>query len=138
MKTALAAAAFALLAFTAAPARADDDITYDEVVDCAAYTNILGQFMLAGDTVTDENKATAAMMQKRAAALLTYAMTVFDKEQGVVMGDFKTHSDSLTTDLAASANTSDGIQGWIKSRAERCIPMGEGAAAAIDEITKKK
>lgn len=138
MKTVLAAAT-ALLAFTAVPARAaDDDITYDEVVDCAAYTNIMGQFMLAGDSVTDEHKATAATLQKRAAALLAYAMTVFGKEQDATLADFKTHNDSLMSGIAESAKTPDGLENWMKSSGERCIPMGEAAAEAIDQLAGKK
>jgi len=125
-------AAIAAIAALALPsvASAEDALTYDALVQCAAFNKVVGEVMGSG---ANADKTKAETFSNQSVALMTIAAVGSKKTAEVVFADTNKQSESVMSAMLDKAGGSD----YIKSNYEKCNVMGQ-AAVSIVEDTKNK
>lgn len=121
------AGAIALAALTIpAATRADDGITYEDLVHCAATSLVVAQVL---DTKDGQNKETVDTMNSQAAALMTFASLLSKKDTDTVFADTQHVEKSIVTILSDDTTSST----FIKEEIPRCKTLGQAAVEVINE-----
>jgi hypothetical protein len=126
-----AIAAISVLAMPTA-ASAEDALTYESLVQCAAFNKVVGTVMGSGADA-DKNKATVDTFNNQSVALMTIAAVGSKKTAEVVFADMNKQSESVMSAMLDKTSGSD----YIKTNFEKCKVMGQ-AAVSIVEDTKNK
>lgn len=124
-----AIAAVAALAMPAA-ASAEDQLTYENLVHCAAFNKVIGDVMGSG---ADADKTKAKTYSNQSVALMTIAAVGAKKTAEVVFTDTNKQSESVMSAMLDKGSGSD----YIKTNYEKCNVMGQAAVAIVEETKTK-
>lgn len=116
-------AAFAALGLPGA-ASADDALTYQDIVHCAA-TNVVVASILSADGGDKRNKADIALARKQATALMTIAQQGSKKKIDVIYADVTSESDGITASLGDKAKE----DAFYATDVPKCSHLGDAAIA---------
>lgn len=123
-----AAAALGVLAM-AVPAAAEDEITYDELTNCAAFVLLEAQ-AYDRDDASKEDKAQSDLYFQQAGALTVAASIIGKKDSKVVAEEVKARHSKMLDSLG-----DDGyIDKLVSENKDNCNALG---AAALEVITEK-
>lgn len=129
-----AAAALLAMALPTASTAADDDLSYEKLTHCAAFTMLLSQTMSTGDGKDKpENKASAETFTNRTAALIVVASAVSKKDSKLVAEDVFTQNGAMINSLGEEG----AAEKLVGDNLETCNTLGKAAYAAIHENAKK-
>lgn len=129
MKRHFAIAAATLAAFALpGSASADDPLTYQDLVHCAA-TNIVIASVLSLDDGAVKNKTEIDAFTNQAAALMTVATTSSKKDAKVVQDDIRTES----TALIDVVSDKDKSKAFIEKDVLTCNDLGKAALQVLNE-----
>lgn len=123
-----AAAALSLFAM-AAPAAAEDEITYGELANCAAFVLLEAQ-AYDGDDASKEDKAKAETYYQQAGALTVAASIIGKKDSKLVTEEVK----SLNSKMIDSLGQEGYADKLIADNRDNCNALG---AAALEVLTEK-
>lgn len=129
MQRHFATAAATLAAFTLPGiASADDPLTYQDLVYCAA-TNIVIASVLSLDDGAVKNKTEIDTFTNQAAALMTVATTGSKKDAKAVQEDIRTESTALI-DVVSDKDKSEA---FINKDVPTCNGLGKAALQGLNE-----
>ena len=125
----IAIAAASLAAFNLpVPASADDGLTYQDLVHCAA-TNVVVASILSVDGGEKRNKADIALARHQATALMTIAQQGSKKDIDVVNADVTRESDLVMASLDDKAKG----DAFYASDVPKCSSLGDAAIAVVNK-----
>lgn len=129
-----AAAALFSMAMPSVATAQGEDLSYEKLTHCAAFTMLLSQVMSAGDGKDKpENKASAETFTKQAAALIVVATVVSKKDAKVVQDDVFTQNGTMINSLGESG----AAEKLINDNLETCNNLGKAALTAVTNVTKE-
>ena len=134
MKFRFAAASAALAAFSlSGMARAEDKLKYEDLVHCAAITNVVvGVLSLDGGAT--KNKAQIDLFNSQATALQVIAAVSASKDAKVVMDDTSKEVDVIIAVLADKEKSN----GFIETEVPKCKTLGAAALEVVNEAKSGK
>lgn len=124
-----AIAAISVLAMPTA-ASAEDELTYDNLVQCAAFNKVIGDVMGSG---AGADKTKAETFSNQSVALMTIAAVGSKKTAEVVFADMNKQSESVMSAMLDKTSGSD----YIKTNYEKCNVMGQAAVSIVDDSKNK-
>lgn len=110
------------------PASADDGLTYQDLVHCAA-TNVVVASILSMDGGEKRNKADIALARNQATALMTIAQQGSKKNIDVVHTDVTRESDVVMASLDDKAKG----DAFYASDVPKCSNLGDAAIAVVNK-----
>jgi hypothetical protein len=122
-----AVAALSVLAASTS-ARAEGELTYDELATCAAFVLLEGQ-AYDNDKGSAEDKAKSENYYSQAAALTVAAALLSKRDQKVVTEDVKKRN----SDMIASLSQDGAVERLMNAHASRCNALGEAAQEALSK-----
>lgn len=130
--TLAAVAALSALALPAV-ASAEEKMTYDTLMHCAAFNKVVGDAMGSGADA-EKNKAKAEAFNNQSVSLMAIAAVGDNKTAEQVLADLTKRTEGVLTAMIDKTSGTD----YIKTNYEKCNVMGQAAVQVVEESKKTK
>lgn len=134
MKSKLGLSAIALPLALGAPAAAQPAMSYDSVVECAAFNMFLVQ-KLSRKAAGDANKAAIENYSNRTVALLVLAVATGKTTNDKVQADVTARNNAMLATLGKGDGSADEL---VRTNQASCDDMGKAAQVALDQMMAGK